>query len=278
MKLFKIGLSLYLTLLVILTVNLQAYPCKVGLGASTPYARTETERQQLINTLQELGLPYGTYTSVSAAYNDGVKVWVDFCGVAYWSDSSGIENYVSNGTMGYVQVSDWGRDIISNSWRSVPENSSQTVTINNNSHPITQGVPSSWTTRGFWQYGWPYEDFIGWGYSGDNLASISGYSRGLAATTYGNGRVVYIGWNAYGSTATAYDKQILFNAILWVAGDLCPTPTPTITPTPTVTPTPTLSPTPTLTPTPPPLPTLNYTGLFILISIFGLALFLFNRK
>ncbi|MCK5378555.1 MAG: hypothetical protein KAJ78_04090 [Acidobacteria bacterium] len=133
-------------------------------------------------------------------------------------------NYIDSGTAlpwvqagnGLVQISDHGPDLQINSWTNVGAgNPPQTVTVVDAGHPIAAGVSGSWQTFGFWHYGIT-DDYIGWVTDPDpNIAQISGNDRGLSARAEGAGRVVYIGWNVYGTDATADDLTILRQAIEW---------------------------------------------------------------
>jgi len=117
---------------------------------------------------------------------------------------------------GLVQISDHGPNLQANSWIDLGAgNPPQTVTVVDGGHPIVAGVSGTWQTFGFWYYGYS-SDYIGYVTDPDpNIAQISGNDRGLSARPEGAGRVVYIGWNVYGSAAAADDLTILRQAIEW---------------------------------------------------------------
>jgi len=116
-----------------------------------------------------------------------------------------------------VQISDWGPGLMPASWTSVSEGSPQTIEIVDASHPITAGLPPSWLGRGFWAYGYFSGDFIGRATSaGDpNIVRAGGYDKALSARAEGSGRLVLIGWNVYGPSATTEDLTVLQQAINW---------------------------------------------------------------
>jgi hypothetical protein len=144
------------------------------------------------------------------------NVYVTYPGGNAW-DTVLFATWVQAGN-GLVQVSDWGPGIQSNQWLDLGTGyPPQTVTVVDASHPITDGLPASWTTLGFWHYD-PnvLDDYIGWVTAADpNLAQIAGNDRGLSARAEGSGRVVYVGWNVYGSAASSDDLTVLANAIEW---------------------------------------------------------------
>jgi hypothetical protein len=175
------------------------------------------EQTQLQSTLTNLGY---TIRITSMPSTSDCQVYVSYPG------SGGTENllpWVQAGH-GIVQISDWG-PFISNDWVPVTKGSPQTVEVIDPSHPITAGLPSSWTGRGFWVYG-SSSDYIGWDTfaGGPNLIRAGGYDRALSARTEGSGRYVYIGWNVYGSAATANDVRVLMQAITWAGAPANPYP------------------------------------------------------
>ncbi len=263
---------------------------KIAVGASNPHSGTNLERTQLINTLNELGFDVGIYNNVQDAYSDGARCWIDFPGCG--NESNGIGDYIYNNLMGFVKIGDWGGF---NIWPirvfTIPEGLTISVFNTNLAHPITRNLPSIWVSYGFWRYGFTNADYIAYPVQGgEDLIMVTDFNYWLngacSSGNYGTGRLVFVGWNIYGSYAHNNDKTLLRNIINWVTENLytptpsptyTPTPSPTFSPTPTSSPTPTISPTPTNTPTPPPLISLNFYGTLIILFIF-LIIFMNNKK
>jgi hypothetical protein len=119
----------------------------------------------------------------------------------------------------YIQISDWGSAAIPNSVYAVPNLAPVTVKLNQ-AHSITSGLPSTWTTHGFWRYGFAPYDYEGYSTNieAPDLVDITvpiGASRALTAKELGFGRMVYIGWNVYGPDAGASDLKLLEQSIEW---------------------------------------------------------------
>lgn len=170
----------------------------------------QLERAELVATLTGLGFsvedvddPAAGTCSVAVFY-PGCRSTINIS----WVDAGN----------GVVQVSDWGPDFITNTWMDVAEGSPQAVVIADGSHPITSGLPASWTGRGFWAYGVAGSEYVGWADAGPNLVRAGGNDRSLSVATSGAGRLVYIGWNVYGSVATGNDVVVLERSVLWAAG------------------------------------------------------------
>jgi hypothetical protein len=168
------------------------------------------ERAELVATLTGFGFTVETFDDPSAGT---CTVFVSFPG---GGGAAGLA-WVDAGN-GLVQISDHGPDFIANSFVSVAELSPQTIEVVDGSHPITSGMPASWTGGGFWAYGYLPSDYLGWATSGPNLMRAGGYDVALTTATSGSGRLVYIGWGVYGSLATANDVEILRRSILWANG------------------------------------------------------------
>ncbi len=114
------------------------------------------ERAELEGTLTSLGFAF-LVTSDPSQEACQVALSYPGCGSCFSAPPIG---WVQAGN-GYVQISDWGPGFQPNTFQSVTEGSTHTVDIIDASHEITQGVPSSWTTFGFWRYGFDVEDYIG---------------------------------------------------------------------------------------------------------------------
>jgi hypothetical protein len=175
--------------------------------------RYAVEQGELQDSLTALGFSH----EVAADPNStACNVYVTYPGSDAW-DTVLFDTWVQAGN-GLVQISDWGPGIQSNQWLDIGTGyPPQTVTVVDGSHPILTGLPASWTTLGFWHYDpGVTDDYIGWVTDADpNLAQIESNDRGLSARAEGSGRVVYVGWNVYGSAASANDLTVLANAIEW---------------------------------------------------------------
>jgi len=195
----------------------------VGIPLPEPVAGGTNEFNAIYGTLTNLGFAVQVVTQGQWA---GVKVVVSYPGCISSSFGPSLSE-ISNGVC-FVQISDWGSDWTPNIWASITEAANITVSVDA-AHPITSGLPASWTARGFWRYGYPSEDYVGWSTdvalpSLASEASVVNQSRVLVANSLGNGRAVYIGWNVYGPDAGANDLAVLRNAISWVNGSDLPTP------------------------------------------------------
>ena len=149
--------------------------------------------------------------------------------VSYPGGGMGPSSFEISSGVNYIQISDHGSSWTPNTVRPIAEGAHITVNVNG-AHPITTGLPASWTTRGFWRYGYLPEDYVGWSTDTTlpSLVSESGAAnqpRLLVANSLGNGRAAYVGWNVYGPDAGANDLAILRNTISWAAGvPVAPTP------------------------------------------------------
>jgi hypothetical protein len=166
------------------------------------------EETELIDSLTAIGFDL-VITSDPAA--ESCEVAVTHAGYGGFADVSA---WVALGH-GLVQISDWGPDLQPNTWAAVADGEPQTAEVVDSAHPITELVAASWDTLGFWAYQ-PGADYVGWVTDPDpNLVRVGGRDRALSARAEGAGRVVYVGWNVYGSLATADDLTILGEAISW---------------------------------------------------------------
>lgn len=201
------------------TTNLQLV---VGIMA----AGNAIERDALSSTLTNLGF---TVQLVSQGQWAGLDVVLSYPSVSSFGPS---RSEISNG-VSFVQISDHGSDWTANAWMSLTQGTIVTISLDT-AHPITTGLPASWTTYGFWHYGLLGDDYLGWGIE-TNLPSLvravspTSQSRLLVADSLGNGRAVYIGWNVYGVDAGPNDVSLLRNAILWTTGQTQAGSQPTIT-------------------------------------------------
>ena len=190
-------------------------------GISLP--GTLQEHEALAGTLTNLG--FGVRLVTQGQWS-GVNVVLSYpgCVSGFGPNLTDITNGVR-----YVKISDHGSTWTPNSFWTLTEGTNVTIRVDT-AHPITIGLPTSWSSRGFWRYGYASSDYIG--YSTDvslpSLATetfVTSQSRVLAANTIGAGRAVYLGWNVYGPDAGPNDLAVLRNAILWAAG-LADTPIP----------------------------------------------------
>jgi len=169
------------------------------------------EQAALEQTLAALGIDY-VVTDDPASDTCQLAVSYPGCGSCFTPPDL---SWIQAGH-GYLQISDWGAGFQPNDYQGIAEGASVNVEIVDAGHPITAGLPASWTTLGFWRYGYDDEDYYGWVTDPDpNLARVEGVDRALSARAEGAGRVVYMGWNVYGSEALSYDTAALAQAIAW---------------------------------------------------------------
>ncbi|MEM7132836.1 MAG: Ig-like domain-containing protein [Chloroflexota bacterium] len=177
------------------------------------------EWNQLRNTLSSFGYQVIITTNPAATNCD---VYINFPG--HNAANGSTLSWVRSGH-GHVQIGDWGPDYIPNG--AVPSSGGTVQTVNlNPSHPLVLCAnATSWSTRGYWAYGLPSTDWVGYALSSDpSWATVGGRSKALVTRQDQAGRLVYIGWNVYGSLASPQDLAILKNAILWSGefSTLCP--------------------------------------------------------
>jgi hypothetical protein len=172
-----------------------------------------------------------TATLTSMGYSVVVKSAGDFSGINLFMSYPGSANALSGPSLGqiaagvrFVQISDWGSDWTPNTWQSIAEGTTITLKVDK-ADPLTAGVAGTWTSKGFWRYGYSYSDFVG--YNNDptlpslvSETSVVNQSGLLVGNEIGAGRAVYIGWNVYGPDAGPNDLRVLKNAVEWAAGPI----------------------------------------------------------
>lgn len=180
------------------------------------HAGVAQELNALATTLTNLGF---AVRYIDQGQWSGINVVVSYPG-----DGIGpTRSEISNGTH-YVQISDYGSDWTPNFWSWVSPGTNITMALDA-AHPITTGLPASWSSHGFWYYAGG--DYVGWS-TDTNMPSLAretavvNQSRVLTASPLGSGRAVYMGWNVYGPEASLYDVAALRNAILWAGGAVSP--------------------------------------------------------
>jgi len=187
---------------------------KIGVAAGS----YPNETEELHDTLSEFGFGYVDVNTVSEAISAECDVLIGYHGSAAsgWSHSQ-VGNWL-NLSKGFIHISDWPHWFESNAWVDIPEHSTVTLTLVS-PHPITEGLPASWTATGFFYYGFSAEDYIGWSTNMTlpNIANVDGHDRAVTAEEVGPGRAVYLGFNVYGYAAAIYSKALLARAILWTA-------------------------------------------------------------
>lgn len=184
---------------------------KIGVAAND-YGNTN-ETDELHNTLEQYGFNHVVVDNVSQAIALECDVLIDLYSAVNFP-SSDIADWL-NASKGYIQLGDWP-SWFPNGFTSITEHSSVTCTLVD-SHPITEGLPDSWTTNGFWYYGYTASDYVGWctNTSLPNIANVDGYDRAITAEEVGPGRAVYLGFNVYGSAADIFSESVLVRSILW---------------------------------------------------------------
>jgi hypothetical protein len=176
-----------------------------------PTGGDPAEEEALLSTLDTLGY---TVRRTNTPSTSDCSVYVSHPGQGPVLGPPDLLPWVQSGN-GVVQISDWGPNLISNSWQDVAQGSNQTVQVTDGTHPITSGLPASWVSRGFWAYNCPGGCYLGFATGGSGLASAGGNASSLAVSTSGLGRLVYIGWNVYGNLATSEDVAVLDRAVQW---------------------------------------------------------------
>jgi uncharacterized repeat protein (TIGR01451 family) len=189
--------------------------CRVALAADD--GGNPTEAAELHATLTELGYDWVDVNSVEEARYAGANVLIDRIG-AVDMPVNDVNTWLTD-SMGYIQIGDWP-DWFPENWESQPAGTPLTITVADSAHPLAAGLPASWTGLGFWAYGWPGSNAVGWvtDVAYPNIISAqysTNRARAVSAATYGPGRAAYIGFNTYGTLASVNDKQVLRNAITW---------------------------------------------------------------
>jgi hypothetical protein len=180
-----------------------------------PAAGNTSEFNALRDTLMNMGFNVQVITQGQWSASSVVVTYPGCISSAFGPSLNDISNGVH-----YVNISDWGSDWTPNSFIDLTLGTSFAITLDA-AHPITAGLPGSWTAQGFWHYGGG--NFAGWSTDVGLPSLASGaapvnQSRLLVANSLGSGRAVYIGWNVYGPDANANDLSVLRNSILWSSG------------------------------------------------------------
>jgi chaperonin cofactor prefoldin len=183
---------------------------------------TNVEKEELHNTLSEFGFSYVDVDNDGEATAAECDVVIGYQGEAAGWPKSNISDWL-NASKGFIQISDWP-NWFPNSYESITKNSTVTVTLVS-SHPITEGLPDSWTATGFWYYGHDPVDYVGWCTNATlpNIANVDGHNGTVTVQEAGSGRAVFLGFNVFGHAASVYSKELLARAILWSAKVEVPT-------------------------------------------------------
>jgi hypothetical protein len=206
-----------------LTVIKQGLVVGMSAGSAT-YGPAESNA--LYSTLAQLGC---TVQIITNGQWDGLDVALSYPGGTRGFGPTLSE--ISSG-VNYIQIGDWGGH-----WTSTTAGSfgAGPLTIQVDAvHPITSGLPASWSSLGYWHYALS-GSYLAWSFdtSLPSLASevgVAHQTRVLVAQQLGLGRAVFIGWNVYGSDASTNDVALLRNALHWAAGATPPAAPPTLAP------------------------------------------------
>lgn len=168
------------------------------------------ERNALVSTLTALG------HTVTSTINSSVDLVISAPG----NDSQYLVGKP------YLQISDWGSDLLTNTWQNLPTVATPITITLDGLHPILTGLDTSWSSLGFWHYGG--SSYVGWvtGVAGLADANVLGtpYNEVLAIS----GNSIYIGWNVYGPDASVNDVRLLGNSIEFLTtGSVTAVPEPT---------------------------------------------------
>jgi hypothetical protein len=180
------------------------------------------EEIQLEATLDDLGFSmYEGYDTVSAYVSAGCQLAVNYPGAGFTSAWN--TEMVNNGR-GYVQLNDWGWSFIGQSWAFSGTNIFDVLDVDQ-SHEVTtfpNEIPESWTTKGFFTYGW--YGCLEYSTEGSlpNLGRCDHpegpiYDRVITVKDNGPGRGVLWGLIAYGEEAHENDIDLFENAIIYAA-------------------------------------------------------------
>jgi hypothetical protein len=178
------------------------------------------EHDYLASTLTGMGHSVVDVTTISEARNAGACAIIGYSG-GHTISASDLQSWVNSGR-GFIQIGDWD-DFFSNYYEGqLPIPSAITVTITNPSHPLAQGLDSSWSGRGYLYYGWP-DGAVGYSFGslpGETEIGTLQYTvlrnYGISAYDSGNGRAVYLGLNVFGPAAGPNELTLLQNSIYWV--------------------------------------------------------------
>ena len=179
------------------------------------------ENMQLEATLMEMGYTPFYISSVEEAADAGALAILGRFGGCDL-DQDDLTEWIESGH-GYIQIGDWV-NWYPDTW-TVLNGASVEIDLQDSTHPITSGLPTTWTGSGYWEYS--RGNFIGWVISdafhdiADGTANATTYERVVSADQIGDGFSVYLGINVYGENACAESKQLLENALQWVvSGDV----------------------------------------------------------
>ena len=213
-----------------------------------------SEHDALTSTLTNLGHTVVDVTTVDEAQNAGACTIISYAG-GDTLDSADLESWV-NGGKGLIQIGDW-TNYFSTTWESAQ--ATITVNITNPSHPLAQGLPSSWSGHGYFYNALPpgFLAYSNGSLTGETeigtLQSTVVRNYGISAYDSGTGRAVFLGLNVYGPSAGANDLALLQNSIDWSCGGSPPVSTTRI-------------------------PTMNEWGLIIFAVLTGLGATYYLRR
>ena len=184
------------------------------------YGDYPDENIQLENTLTSLGYSYVYINSVAEAISIEADMIIGrFSGIDL--DVTDLTNWIDEGH-GYLQIGDWI------TWYPTEwfETSGYIDIEIVSDHPITSGLPNSWQEYGFWHYSYGEGGDGYLGYVSDNTFSNIGtgfysqtsYDRVISADLLGNGRIAYLGFNAYGDNTNSNTEILFANTLGWLLG------------------------------------------------------------
>jgi hypothetical protein len=187
---------------------------KVGVANGTG---NKAEAGELNNTLTEFGFSFVVVNTIAEATAAECDVLIGFqqSVTTSWAHNE-IGNWL-NASKGFIHISDWP-NWFPKTYTSITEHSTVTLTLVS-PHPITEGLPNSWTATGFWYYGPTGTDYVSWCTNATlpNIANVDGHDSAVTVEEVGTGRAVFLGFNVFGYAADVYSKGLLARAILWSA-------------------------------------------------------------
>lgn len=166
-----------------------------------------------------LGCTVEEVASLQEARDVGACTFIDRWGASN-PGVSDIDSFLADG-YGYVHMGDWP-EYFAEEWEQLDDGTPFPVTVVDSTHPLTAGLPASWTGHGFWAYDWEF-DALGYATDGTlpNLVEAQATElreRVVTGLEVGPGRAAYIGINTYGPAASAEDRLVLRNAAFWTCG------------------------------------------------------------
>ena len=186
--------------------------CVNGIGNSI-------ERGELVSSLVAMGFTVRVTTNVMTP---SCQIIVSYPGGNDNTNTIPL-SWIQSGH-GYVLIGASGASYIANDWSPLQAGQTITVSVTDPLHPLANGLPSSWQSRGLSFYASTSSNYLGYATTANvsSVADVLPYARAFATRPEGSGVLVYMGWCAYGSAATSDDLTALWNAVCFAGPpDFC---------------------------------------------------------